>query len=134
MPNSWTVILKRLRVHQDSRGKLQVGRAPVDPFADRENNEAWWREVLTWDRRLKPPEASSIPKDSPDAWYRLDRYPGFYFEARCDCGLEIRGRRRTETLIEKLGGDMNTVYLARHMIDCKARNKVTNNCQAYPVR
>jgi hypothetical protein len=28
----------------------------------------------------------------------------------------------------------DTVYLARHLIDCKARNKVTNNCRAYPVR
>jgi hypothetical protein len=137
MPNPSTVILKRLRVHQDSGGEIQAGRAPrraVDPWADPGRREAWWDDVLSWDRRLKLPEQSSIPNDSPDAWYRLDRYIEFHFEIACECGGRLRGPWTVEQLLANFGPDANTVYLARHLIDCKSRNKVSNGCRAYPVR
>ena len=90
--------------------------------------------MLRWDPRLKLPEMPSIPKDSEDRRYRLDRYPHYHFQIACPCGMTRTDHRNIETLMEQLDRDMNTVYLARHLIDCKARNKVTNNCRAYPVR
>lgn len=105
MSDSAFVILKRSRVHQDGRGELQPGRVPAKPWSDDPaEQEAWWRDVLTWDRRLKLPETPSIPKDSPDAWYRLDRYPRWAFEVRCPCGLACTDHS-VERLRAQLGGE-----------------------------
>jgi hypothetical protein len=79
------------------------------------------------DPRARVPESSRIDEESLNARYRLDRQP-LEFTIHCPCG-----RSRTldrDKLISEVGPDMNVAYLAREMMDCRQRNKLSNHCAA----
>ena len=119
--------LPLLRVQVRPDGKLvthhrEGARPPID--------EGWWRDVL-FDPRARLPVDHYIPAHSTNARYRLDRQ-GDWFQIECRCG-------KTKTfdvapLIKEFGADANIVWLARELMPCKSRNKVSNFCAAVPRR
>jgi hypothetical protein len=121
------VVLPKLRVHAKPDGRLLTSHREG---AIRPTDESWWRDVLH-DPRARIPTDTYISADSIYAHYRLDRQAA-KFVVNCPCGRHTLLER--DKIIPQVGADMNVTYLARHMIDCGNRNKVTNNCRAYCVR
>jgi hypothetical protein len=88
--------------------------------------------VLADRRAYSPVSETRFDADSEFAHLRLDRQHHDELMLCCRCGL---GRCVSKAaLIEQLGGDANVMWVARHMIDCKRRTKISNGCQAYCAR
>ena len=122
----WLVLpLLRVFVRDDGRIVFNHRRGAQPPV-----DEGWWRDVLH-DPRAQWPRQQSIERDSPLAFYRLDRQrPDILI--RCPCGREEWMDR--DKLIGEVGGSTNVIYLAREWMPCKERNKVANHCRAYVAR
>lgn len=107
-----------------ARSRRPDGPLPTD--------EGWWCDVLLDPRAHTPADVVSFERDSIHAASRLDRQRGPSVVFRCLCGL------RREILMDDLraghGPDTNVQWLARQVMDCGERNKVTNDCRAYAVR
>jgi hypothetical protein len=89
-------------------------------------DDGWWRDVLLDPRALRSVSAR-LDHDSQDSHYRLDRQAP-RLALTCPCGRQATLNR--DEMIKQVGGDMNVLYFAREYLDCKARNKVSNWCQA----
>lgn len=115
-------MIPRLKLRAAPDGTLISSHERVD--------DGWWQSVLH-DRRARVPTALRIEPDDPDARYRLDRQQPL-FPIGCACGQhDVLDR---DVLIPQVGGEMNVNHLAKHMLDCKRRNKVTNGCMARVIR
>ena len=121
--------IKRLKVHALPDGTLlpnyRAGaRQPTD--------DDWWQDVLHDPRAYVPVNETRFDEHSPYAHYRLDQQPHDTVAFSCLCGLGAVIDKAT--LIQQVGGDANVLWVARHVMDCGKRNKVTNNCRAYCQR
>jgi hypothetical protein len=120
------VILKRLKVYALPGGELDAHyREGALPPVD----DGWWRNVLLDPRAHVPTETTRFAADSQLAHYRLDRHRDAELMITCPCGRG--GVFDRDDLIKQVGGDCNVVWLARKLIDCGHRNKVSNSCRAY---
>jgi hypothetical protein len=128
-PPAVGLVLKLLRVHFDDHGRMRAGRTP--PPRRPEPDEAWWKAVLAEPRGRAPTEDSSIDPGSRWAYLRLDRQPAD-ITVVCDCGYSTVVHR--DEMLAKLGAATNILWLARKVIDCGSRNKISNNCRARPLR
>jgi hypothetical protein len=92
-------------------------------------DDDWWQDVLHDPRAHTPVNETRFDEHSPYAHYRLDQQPHDTVAFSCLCGLGAVIDKAT--LIKQVGGDANVLWVARHVIDCGRRNKVTNGCRAY---
>jgi hypothetical protein len=123
------VILKRLKVRAFPDGRLEANHreGALPPIDD-----GWWRDVLLDPRARIPTEETRFAEDSRFANYRLDKHPNAELMIDCPCGRN--GVFNKAELIRQVGGDANVNWLARKLIDCGHRNKISNNCRAYCLR
>lgn len=124
-------IVPRLRVRLSPDGVVEQV-LPSAGLPPGETSDSWWDSVLADRRAYTPREETRFEPDSEFAHLRLDRQRDDELMFCCGCGL---GRIAAKAqLIEQLGGDANVLWVARHMIDCKRRTKISNGCQAYLAR
>jgi hypothetical protein len=121
--------VKRFKVHALPDGTLlpnyrQGAQQPVD--------NDWWQDVLLDPRAYAPVNETRFDEHSPYAHYRLDRQRGDTVAFTCGCGMGTVVDKAS--LIKQVGGDANVLWVARHMIDCGRRNKISNGCRAYCQR
>jgi hypothetical protein len=95
-------------------------------------DDAWWQDVLLDPRAYTPVNETRFDEHSPYAHYRLDRQPYDTVAFSCGCGMGTVVDKTS--LIRQMGGDANVLWVARHMIDCGRRNKISNGCRAYCQR
>lgn len=129
-----TVTLKRAFVYQGPNGNLIFGKEPVKPGPEEGSPDErdWWLHVLH-DPRARLPKTNSIPADSDDARYRLDRFPSDTLSLRCRCGN--RAEYKKADLIRTQGGDSNVLRLAGGLMECsQLRQRDWPDCLAYFVR
>jgi hypothetical protein len=121
--------IKRLKVFALPDGTLlphyRAGaRQPMD--------EEWWQDVLHDPRSYTPVNETRFDEDSQYAHLRVDWQPYNTVAFSCRCGLGTVIDKAA--LIKQVGGDANVLWVARHMIDCGRRNKISNGCHAYCQR
>jgi hypothetical protein len=123
------VTFPRLKVYALPSGEIIANHreGALPPIDD-----GWWQSLLHDPRARIPTETTRFDPDSPFSYLRLDRQNGREILFDCACGKS--GVMDKAKLIEQMGGDYNVAWLARHIFDCKSRNKVSNHCHARCLR